>query len=550
MANNKNKDTKKKQVKEEVETVETKKLGKRGIITIILASVALVGITLGIIFGVTACRNKKKPFDFNTSDLSKYLSVATDYYKNYNVDINIPEITDDDVKEEIIKVLCKNKIRPDKAPITKFDVEISAGDVAAIYYRGYTEENGIKKYFDGGCNFGESDPSKIELEIGSGSFVPGFESGLIGKNQKDFANLTRKTSGKVDINDSLISLTYSVARADGTSERSKTVIIDLNDPTLDERWGEGFAAYLRDNKEIGSYFATANGKADPPFIVETVIEGKEGEDAYTNMFINSACSISEGNVLTVEARFPNDYKSEDLRGKTGYFEVYIQGVRDYKTPELNDAFVTDTLKISADELAKYDGATLVDKYQAKIKADLNASRDSEIERIVENSFWEQILAATTFYQLPESEVLENYNAAVAEMKAIFDSGYSTYYNNDFDMFARAYLELSTSADWTATVRKDAENAAKRRLVFYYLVRNNAELMPDDAKYNEIYEMIFNTYLDEYLAENKITENSSNYEQQLALAKEAVKNMYAEEYWREFVIYEYAIEKIMAGANLV
>ena len=523
----------------------------------ILTSLLLVAMLFSVVFTAVACKKKKgEVFNYNTSDLSAYLSVPANFHKTYTVDIDIPEIEDADVEEKILKVLSKNKITPDGPVYSLKDVTISAGDVAALYYRGYTVEDGVKKYFDGGCNFGEGNFDNLEVEIGSGKFVPGFESGLIGKNQKDYASLTRKKDGDIAGLSDVISLTYSVTRADGTVERNKTTVIDLSDPDIDEKWGEGFTLYLTGKKiGVAHKFATGNGNTDKMFIVPTVVAGATGEDIYIDMTVNSACRIGTGEKLVVEARFPKDYSDVNLKGKTGYFEVYIQSVRDYTTPTLDDAFITglvDTeyLNISVEELSTYEGATLVDKYRAFLKQDLNNARDEKIEVAVEESFWEQIIAATTFKQLPESEVMKDYNNAVAELEELFESGYNTYYNNDLDAFARAYYDLSSTADWQSVLRKNAEDAVKRRLVFYYLVRTDSTLMPDDAKYNEIYEMIFNTYLQEYLDYYEITETNANYAQELEAAKKAVEMMYAEEYWREFVIYEYAIEKLIANATLV
>ena len=199
------KNTKKEQ--QNNEATEKKKLGKKGILAIILSSVALVGIIVGIIVGVAV--NKNKEFDYNKAKLSKYVSVPERLYKSYNVTLNIPEITDFDVEEEVVKVLCANKITPDGPIYSLPGIAISAGDIARIYYRGYTMEGDVKKYFDGGCNFA-SDPADTELEIGSGTFVPGFESGLIGEDGVGKATLTRAESGKVRLGD-IISLTYSVS---------------------------------------------------------------------------------------------------------------------------------------------------------------------------------------------------------------------------------------------------------------------------------------------------------------------------------------------------
>ena len=547
--NNKNqkpeKQTSDKKKVSEKQATEKKKLGKKEILIIVFAAVAFIGITLGIVLGIMY--ENKRSFDYNTADLSKYVSLDSKYYNGYKVTIDIPEITDEDVEEEFLKLLCANKIIPDGPVYNVPGVTISVGDIANIYYRGYTMENGVKTYFDGGCNFADT---YDELEIGSASFIPGFEAGLIGKNQNDYATLLKRESGVVAETD-LISIKYSVLYADGTSKRDQTVLLDLSDPTLDDRWGVGFAEYFIGQKIDPDTVIATGTSTDKALTVPTKSTSANAakNDSYFDITISLACSASEGETLIVEGKFPSDYKAEDLRGKTAYFEVYIVSVKDYDVPELNDAFITDTLKVSADDLADDEGANLVEKYKAKIKADLNKERDDNIVSAIENAFWDQALANAKFKQLPQIELDKYYDSAVSDITDLFESGYSSYYNNDFDAFARAYLDLSSTGDWQATLRKEAETSVKQRLLFYYIVRE-ANLTPTEAEYNAVYEEVFAEHLQEYLDYYNITEDLEDYETELEKAKSVVKETYGDSYWDELIIYEYAMEKIVDLADVI
>ena len=525
-------------------TSEKKKLGKKEILIIVFAAVAFIGITIGIVLGIMY--ENKRSFDYTTADLSKYVTLDEKYYNGYKVNISIPEITDTDVDEQMLKLLCANKIVPDDPVYNIPGITISVGDVANIYYRGYTMENDVKTYFDGGCNFADT---YTALEIGSGTFIPGFESGLKDKNQNDYATLAKRESGVVKAGD-LISIEYSVLYADGTSKRDQTVLLDLADSTIDSRWGTGFTEYFI-GKTIDSTATIATGSSvDKALTVPTVStsDSAASVDTYFDITIKTACRISDGDRLIVEGKFPTDYSAEDLRGKTGYFEVYIVSVKDYDVPELNDAFITDTLKVSADDLAKYEGENLVEKYKNLVKEELNAERDSKIEAAIEDAFWNQALEKANFKKLPQVELDAYYNSVLSDLTALFDSGYGTYYNNDFDAFARAYLDLSSTADWKAEIRNEAEISVKQRLVFYYIVRE-ANITPTEEEYNAIYEEAFAEHLQEYLDYYKITEDLEDYETELAKAKDAVKESYSDKYWDELVIYEYAMAEIIASADV-
>ena len=533
---------------EVVTAEEKKKLDSTKIFLIVFAAVALVGILVSVVFALMPLFNKEKSFDYFKDNLSKYVYVPRELYNDYTVNVELPAVSDRDVEYEVINLLCKNKIIPE-TPVTKLpNITVGVGDIAHIYYRGYTLDGETKNYFDGGCNFTDS---LYALEIGSGSFIPGFEYNLIDKNQKDYATLDKITEGKTQPGD-IIYLTYSVYYADGQASLSKTALVDLSDPNLDKTWGEGFSAYFNkdfNGKEIGKQFATGAGD-DKKLTVGTTknTANSADEDIYFDLSVSTAYRVSEGEKLVVEAYFPYNYGEESLDGKTAYFEVYIKAVQDYSVPEYDDAFITDTLKITAEELASFEGETLVAKHKASIRSELEVKYEENVRNIIESSIWKSVIAGSTFYKLPEKDVEIAYNNYGAEIESTFVGGYSSYYNS-LDEFARAYLNLDSKADWKAKLRSDAEYSIKQKLAFYYIIRED-NLIPTDEEYQKIYDKIFGEYLQSYLDYYKITTEDANYETKVEAAKAEILSQYGESYWRETAYYEFAIEKIIDRAKLV
>lgn len=530
----------------QVELEEKKRLDATRIFLIVFAAVALVGVLTSLVFALIPTFKKEKTLDYIKDNLSKYVSVPSELYNGYNVTVELPTVSDKDVEYEILELLCTHKITGDDAVVNLPGVTVGAGDIANIYYRGYTlGEDGSKNYFDGGCNFTDS---VYSLEIGSGTFIPGFEYNLVGKNQKDYATMTKVTNGKVEDGD-LIYLTYSVYYADGQASLSKTTLVDLSDPKLDEKWGVGFKAYFSavNEKTIGTQFATGNSD-DAKLTVKT-IKNTDGDDIYFDMSISSAYRISKDvEPLVVEAYFPYNYGDESLDGKTAYFEVYIKSVKDYSVPEFNDEFITEKVKMTADDLAKYEGATLTEKYKAYVRELLEEQYKEDVRNVIESQFWKTVIAGSTFYKLPEKEVQAAYNNYIYEIESTYASGYASYYGS-LDEFARAYLELGTGADWKATLRQDAEYSLKQKLVFYYIIRAE-KLLPTDEEYQVLYDELFAEYLQEYLDYYGITESSDNYELKVENAKKEILSTYGESYWRESVYYEFAIDAILDKANVI
>ena len=119
-----------------------------------------------------------------------------------------------------------------------------------IYYRGYTvDERGIETEVDGASNM---TGSYHELEIGSLSFIKGFEEGLIGAIPIDHLYNPQTDlikSGEVSMGD-VIYLSYTAMYPDGTTSVKKSERIDLSKDNIDALYGEGFKEYFESSNII------------------------------------------------------------------------------------------------------------------------------------------------------------------------------------------------------------------------------------------------------------------------------------------------------------
>ena len=87
-------------------------------------------------------------------------------------------LADEDVEEAIASILRDNRVHNENG-----NEPIADGDVVYVFYKGYLEETG--KTFTGGSNIGGD---AAELEIGSDTFIPGFEDNIIGKVPADYSS--------------------------------------------------------------------------------------------------------------------------------------------------------------------------------------------------------------------------------------------------------------------------------------------------------------------------------------------------------------------------
>ena len=112
---------------------------------------------------------KGKPFTY-TATVAVKPDVKLGEYKGFEYEAPSDEVTEEEVKADIKKLQDQNA-----ELVVKEDGEVESGDTAVIDFEGSVDGEA----FEGGT------AEKHELEIGSNSFIPGFEEQLIGMKLND-----------------------------------------------------------------------------------------------------------------------------------------------------------------------------------------------------------------------------------------------------------------------------------------------------------------------------------------------------------------------------
>ena len=521
-------------------------------------------------------------FDYLTSDLSEYLSIDDAWIDSFIATVCVPRPTELNVNERIMQALYQNRKPLEGDPVYQENLTISAGDEVKLYYRGFLYgEDGSKNYFDGGCNFSSSNPSA--LGIGSGKLISGFEYGLVGKNQKDYATLeiiTRDSENCYDPlqSDDIVVIAYSIPNEEGYL-RYERAIIDLADPNLAAKWGEEFSTYWKENYTfVGNSFSVALDTESAAYTAKIIVE-----EVYR--------ITDDKPTLLIESYFPHDYHIHglDLKGKTAYFEIFIVSAVDYEVHDFNDAFVSDILGYSQDSLSQYEGDTLTEKYTAKIKDELEKKYQADIDEYVEEQLFAYLFETAEYKKLPTQEVNNAYEDMCAEIEMDYKrymdkpdpqpsgDGYmalpmynpfarvhSRYFKSyalsdifwittsdspTLDEFATAYLGLSAGDDWRGFVLSAAEDNVKHRMIFYYVIRE-MDLLPPNTEYQSLLEEEKDKLLEKQLAYHRIKESNADYTEKYNEQKNFVMENYPDLYWQDAVCYNYAIEKLCHKVNVV
>lgn len=199
-------------------------------------------LVLGMVLSLTACGNKKDRILYNVN-LEKYIEVGE--YKGIKVD------TDSTDFKEVYQQIIDSDIQNNGLYVKKTTGKVKEGDTANIDYVG--KKDGVA--FEGGTAEG------YDLSIGSGSFIEGFEEGLI----------DAKIGSTVNLN-----LTFPVDYGNEDLAGEDVVFtVKINYVTTDEkRKPEDFYKEL-DFKSVDEYYAKVEEVSIKQYLISKVFESSE-----------------------------------------------------------------------------------------------------------------------------------------------------------------------------------------------------------------------------------------------------------------------------------
>ena len=465
-------------------------------------------------------------------DLSKYVSLSPEDYHGFTVIDTVEPVTERDLEMAILKLLRNHK--GELIEGANESTVISAGDIVTLKYRGFTyDENGHRNYFDGGCNFTSS---VYNLEIGSGSFIIGFELGLNGKDTAAFARLEELTEGTVTEGDT-ISVTFT-AKKDGKESTTTALLLDLNSTDIDSKYGTGFKDFLI-GKTVGEKLTGLN---------EGFALG-DGEVVYTSISVNKVFRATGGEVLTVEAYFPNDYKEATLRGKTAYFECYVSAIKDYATLDYNDSFVTDVVQADIELYGGYPGETAAEKYRAYLNHLLEVERLSKVDALKEEALLDCLGNAATVKEYPAADLYEMYESLLSQVYSEYQN-YSQYYS--FPQFVKLYYNLDDKTDPEAYMLDRAKLVIREKLAFHYAASIEGITLEGNAlnkKVNELVEDYLEILLKNYGVDRGDFNTDSEYEAQVQAYRKQIVQYYGMEYFEYEAFYNYAMKELCKLAEV-
>lgn len=484
----------------------------------IFATLLLITISLSMFSGCSFFDNlfnTEEDVDYLTSDLTKYISFSEDY-KNINLNINIAKPHYDiDVEVSKIAMLCKDKPTEAWVKGSTGNHKINPGDVVYIWYRGYIIEDGKEVYMDGMSNIGGTYSNKYEsypLEIGSNSFVPGFELGLVGQMTSDFDDLEIIKEGNVlETEASVAYISYRNSTTYGKQER---VDLTLSSAEIDAKYGVGFYEKLL-SMDIGV----------KEYEYRTTIDEKEV--TYTNLTVDIVTKNEDKGLKVEGIYFPYDYYYTELQNADAVFYVYFDKIDCYyeETPVLDDEYVkakieSKDIDITLDEFNAYEGDTLVEKYNSYAKDVLDKTYEAEYNRMVSEAAWEYILSIANIEKYPTKNVDAVYYEYAVWLNHLYTTTggqiYNPYYGTqtytNFNTFANAYLGIDSHSEyyfygteaWRYCLYDDiSKDAVKEKMAIFYILRAE-NLLPDEAtfesKIEEVKEKCLDWYNNEYLSD--------------------------------------------------
>lgn len=161
-----------------------------------------------------------------------------------------------------------------------------------------------------------------------------------------------------------------------------------------------------------------------------------GSDSYIDGFEDGLIGANIGDQVDLELTFPEDYGSDELNGQDVVFEVTVNAIEVYVTPEFTDEFVQE---ISTT-------CTTTEEYEAEVYAMYETDNLATQEESRYSQLWATLIDSTEVSEYPEDIIAEYYD----EVDAYYTS-YAEYYSMTIEEFVEAsymtmdeYYEILTS----------------------------------------------------------------------------------------------------------
>ncbi len=176
-----------------------------------------------------------------------------------------------------------------------------------------------------------------------------------------------------------------------------------------------------------------------------------GSKTFIPGFEEQMVGMKKGETKQINVKFPDDYHSEDLKGKDSVFTVTVNEIRVKELPEINDEFAKD--------VSEFD---TLDELKKDIKKHLKEEQDKRNEIANENHLIEAVVANAKV-DVPDEMVEAQIDAYVQEFE--YTLMYQGIKLDDYLKFTNTKVE-----DLRENYRERAKETVKTRLVMEAIIK--------------------------------------------------------------------------------
>ncbi|MBO6166038.1 MAG: trigger factor [Eubacterium sp.] len=205
------------------------------------------------------------------------------------------------------------------------------------------------------------------------------------------------------------------------------------------------------------------------FVDDVAFEGGKGENysltlgskSFIPGFEDQIVGHEIGEEFDVNVTFPEDYHSEDLKGKAAVFKCKLNSLQEEQLPELDDEYVSDI-----------SDAETVDEYKANIRKQLEEKKQKQAKNKTENTAIEKLMESSEM-DIPASMIEGQQESMLNEFKQQL-----SMQGMSFDMYSQ-YTGLNEET-MLEQVKPEAEKRVKSRLVLEAVAKaENIEVTDED-----------------------------------------------------------------------
>lgn len=163
-----------------------------------------------------------------------------------------------------------------------------------------------------------------------------------------------------------------------------------------------------------------------------------GEHKFIPGFEEQVAGMKIGEERDIAVKFPEDYFSEDLKGKDAVFAIKLHEIKTKELPEINDEFIKDAV-----------GSESVEAYKGEVKEKLAKQNSDKAERELEDAIIKQV-TDTSEVEIPDAMIEGQIDRMVQEMsyrlsyQGLKMEDYLKYTNQTMEDYRKGYTESATA----------------------------------------------------------------------------------------------------------